>query len=94
MEVLAISPNDRFLYGIMQSALLQDHGLKPGTTDRLGLNNRILKIDLLTGKKQEYVYVLDVIGQGQGVSELLAINDHEFQDSFFRYRKSMHVIYS
>ncbi len=78
MEGLAISPNDRFLFGIMQNALLQDHGLNPGTTDRLGLNNRILKIDLLTGRKHEYVYVLDAINRGQGVSEILAINDHEF----------------
>src|SRR5262245_39431715 len=78
MEGLAISPNDRFLFGIMQNALIQDNGLNPGTTDRLGLNNRILKIDLLTGKKQEYVYVLDAINRGQGVSEILAINDHEF----------------
>ena len=80
MEGLAISPNDRFLYGIMQSALLQDNGLEApqGRLDRLGLNNRILKIDLLTGKKQEYVYVLDAINRGQGVSEILAINDHEF----------------
>ncbi|HEU0180182.1 MAG TPA: esterase-like activity of phytase family protein [Blastocatellia bacterium] len=78
MEGLAISPNDRFLFGMMQNALIQDHGLNPGTTDRLGLNNRILKIDLLTGRKQEYVYVLDAINRGQGVSEILAINDHEF----------------
>jgi len=78
MEGLAISPNDRFLFGIMQNALLQDNGLNPGTTDRRGLNNRILKIDLLTGRKHEYVYVLDAINRGQGVSEILAINDHEF----------------
>lgn len=78
MEGLAISPNDRYLYGMMQNALIQDNGLVPGTTDRLGLNNRILKIDLLTGKKQEFVYVLDAINRGQGVSEILAINDHEF----------------
>jgi phytase-like protein len=78
MEGLAISPNDRFLFGIMQNALIQDNGLEPGDTDRLGLNNRILKIDLLTGRKQEFVYVLDAINRGQGVSELLAINDHEF----------------
>src|SRR5262245_33605499 len=78
MEGLAISPNGRFLYGIMQNALLQDNGLSPGTTNRLGLNNRILKTDLLTGKTQEYVYVLDAINRGQGVSEILAINDHEF----------------
>jgi phytase-like protein len=78
MEGLAISPNDRFLFGIMQNALLQDNGLNPGTTDRLGLNNRIIKIDLLTGRKHEYVYTLDAINRGQGVSEILAINDHEF----------------
>src|SRR6266508_1086672 len=59
MEGLAISPNDRFLFGIMQNALLQDNGLNPGTTDRLGLNNRILKIDLLTGKK---IYKIDING--------------------------------
>ncbi len=78
MEGLAISPDGRTLFGVMQNALLQDHGLSPGTTDRLGLNNRILKIDLLTGETHEYVYVLEAINRGQGVSEILAINDHEF----------------
>jgi hypothetical protein len=78
MEGLAISPNDRFLFGMMQNALIQDNGLNPGTTDRRGLNNRIIKIDLLTGRKYEYVYVLDAINRGQGTCEILAINDHEF----------------
>src|ERR1044071_4825230 len=78
MEGLAISPDGRTLFGIMQNALIQDHGLNPGTTDRLGLNNRMLKIDLLTGETHEYVYVLDAINRGQGVCEILAINDHEF----------------
>jgi Esterase-like activity of phytase len=78
MEGLAISPDGSTLFGIMQSALLQDHGLVPNTTNRLGLNNRIIKIDLLTGETHEYVYVLDTIGQGQGVSEIVAINNHEF----------------
>ena len=78
MEGLAISPDGRTLFGIMQNALIQDHGLNPGTTDRLGLNNRILKVDLATGETHEYVYVLDAINRGQGVCEILAINDHEF----------------
>ena len=78
MEGLAISPDGTTLFGIMQNALIQDHGLNPGTTDRLGLNNRILKIDLVTGETHEYVYVLDAINRGQGVCEILAINDHEF----------------
>jgi len=85
MEGLAISPDGTTLFGIMQNALIQDHGLvtpfpinpneAPG---RLGINNRTLKIDLLTGETHEYVYVLDAINRGQGVSEILAINDHEF----------------
>jgi hypothetical protein len=79
MEGLAISPDGSTLFGIMQNALLQDHGLNPPpSTDRLGLNNRILKVDLATGATHEYVYVLDAINRGQGVCELLAINDHEF----------------
>ena len=78
MEGLAISPDGRTLFGMMQNALLQDNGLTAGTTDRRGLNNRILKIDLTTGETREYVYVLDAINRGQGVSEILAVNDHEF----------------
>jgi hypothetical protein len=57
---------------------------------RRGLNNRILTIDVTTGETHEYVYVMDGIpptppavgpplpGQGRGVNEMLAINDHEF----------------
>ena len=76
MEGLAISPDGKTLFGIMQNALIQDHGLSG--TDRVGLNNRILKLDLATGETHEYVYVVDAINRGQGVCEILAINDHEF----------------
>ncbi len=78
MEGLAISPDGRFLFGIMQNALIQDNGLTPGTTNRVGLNNRILMIDLMTGQTREFVYIVDAINRGQGVSEILAINDREF----------------
>ena len=78
MEGLAISPDGGTLFGIMQNALLQDFGLAAGTTDRLGVNNRILRVDLATGETQEFVYVVEAINRGQGVSEILAINDHEF----------------
>jgi hypothetical protein len=76
MEGLAITPDGGTLVGIMQNALIQDNGLSG--LDRLGLNNRILTVDLKTGATHEYVYVLDAINRGQGVSEILAINDHEF----------------
>ncbi len=78
MEGLAISPDGGTLYGIMQNALLQDHALGPGTTDRISVYTRILRIDVATGDTSEYVYPLVASNRGQGVSEILAINDHEF----------------
>lgn len=56
---------------------VQDHGINPATIGRIGVNNRILTFDLLTGRTREYVYVMDAV-QGRGVNEILAINDHEF----------------
>ena len=77
MEGLAITPDGRMLVGIMQSALIQDNGLNTATPPgRRGLNNRILTIDVETGATREYVYTLDAIGNGRGVNEILAINDH------------------
>ena len=78
MEGLTITSDGRTLVGIMQNALLQDNGVDPVTIGRTGLNNRILTVDLLTGKTHEYVYVMDAINQGRGVNEMLAINSHEF----------------
>lgn len=83
MEGLAITPDGRMLVGIMQNALLQDHGLildVDGLPARRGLNNRILTLDLETGETHEYVYQMDgpALNQGRGVNDLLAVNDHEF----------------
>jgi len=78
MEGLAISPDGTTLFGMMQNALLQDAALTPGTIDRVSVNTRILKVDLASGRTEEYVYVLDAFNRGQGISEILAINDHEF----------------
>lgn len=78
MEGLAITPDGKKLVGIMQNALLQDNALNPGTTDRISVNTRILTVDIATGQTHEYVYVLEASNRGQGVSEILAINDHEF----------------
>jgi hypothetical protein len=78
MEGLAISPDGTTLAGIMQNALLQDGALTPGTTDRVGLNNRILTIDVPSGATHEYVYRIEAANRGQGVSEILAINNHQF----------------
>ena len=86
MEGLTISPDGRYLFGLMQNALIQDNGLNydplaltpPEPPGRRGLNTRLLKVDLKTGATWEYVYVVDAIGNGRGLNDLLAINDHEF----------------
>jgi hypothetical protein len=70
MEGLAITPDGRTLVGAMQSPLLQDGG-----TDT-GQNVRIVAIDIATGRTREYAYQLDTLKTT--ISEILAINNHEF----------------
>jgi hypothetical protein len=78
MEGLVITPDGTTLFGMMQNALLQDEALIPGTVTRRSRNTRILQMDVVTGVTREYAYVLDTAGSGQGISEILAINDHQF----------------
>ncbi len=75
MEGLAISPDGTKLYGIMQSALIQDHGLD-AANKRKGVYNRILELDLATLVTREYVYPLEKAKNG--VNEILAVDDHRF----------------
>jgi len=75
MEGLAISPDGKKLYGIMQNALIQDGALN-SSNSRRGVNNRILEIDLETGATRELLYQLD--NRSNGVNEIVAINDHAF----------------
>jgi len=65
MEGLALTPDGKTLVGIMQAPLLQD-------TNK---NVRIVTIDIETGATEEYAYQLT---NGSGVSEILALNNHEF----------------
>jgi hypothetical protein len=69
MEGLAISPDGTKLYGAMQSPLIQDGGRK-------GKNVRILEVDLKSGAQREFLYPLE--SSKTALSEILAINDHEF----------------
>lgn len=75
MEGLAITPDGKTLVGIMQSPLIQDNGLD-ANLKRVGKNVRILTVDLATNTTKEFVYQLD--DKGYGISEIVAINDHEF----------------
>jgi hypothetical protein len=71
MEGLAITPDGRTLVGIMQNALIQDAAQGGAAANLL----RIVAIDVRSGATNEYAYLLTT---GSGVSEILAINDHEF----------------
>jgi hypothetical protein len=65
MEGLAITPDGRMLVGVMQANLEQDKKK----------SLRLVTIDVVTGATHEYAYKLT---DGSGVSEILAVNDHEF----------------
>jgi hypothetical protein len=69
MEGLAITPDGGKLLGALQSPLLQDGG-------RQGVNVRLLEIDVKSGASREFLYPL--AAAGLVVSEVLAVNDHEF----------------
>lgn len=75
MEGLAISPDGQVLFGLMQNPLLQDGALN-SSLSRVGVNNRLLTVDLVTGQTHEYLYQLDA--GNLGTNEILAINDHQF----------------
>lgn len=71
-EGLAISPDGKYAYAMLQSAML-DEGAGSGSV------NRIVKFDVSTGEAVgQYAYQMKQSGQGQGISSLVAINDHEF----------------
>jgi hypothetical protein len=65
MEGLAITPDGKTLVGVMQAPLLQDASKQI----------RLVTIDIATGATKEFGYRLTT---GSGVSEIVALNDHEF----------------
>ncbi len=70
MEGLAITPDGLTLVGIIQAPLIQD--ANEGATKLL----RIVTIDIASGNvTHQYAYLLTT---GSGVSEMLALNEHEF----------------
>ena len=70
MEGLAITPDGKTLVGIVQAPLIQDAA--SNSTARMV---RIVTIDVATGVTRQYGYNLT---NGTGVSEIVAINDHQF----------------
>ena len=70
MEGLAITPDGKTLIGMMQAPLAQDTAV--GTPNTF---LRIVTIDVASGATKEFGYKLTA---GTGVSEIVALNDHEF----------------
>jgi hypothetical protein len=71
-EGLAISPDGRTVYAMLQSAML-DEGGGNGTV------NRIVAFDTRTARPlAQYAYRMDGSSQGRGISALVALNEHEF----------------
>jgi hypothetical protein len=71
-EGLAISPDGRTAYAMLQSAMLDEGGSN-------GTLNRIVAFDTRTARPQaQYAYRMDGSSQGRGISALVAINEHEF----------------
>jgi len=71
MEGLAITPDGKTLIGIMQNALIQDAAQGGAAKNLL----RLVSIDIRAGRTKQYAYLLTT---GSGVSEILALNNHEF----------------
>jgi hypothetical protein len=71
-EGLAVSPDGRYVYAMLQSAMLDEGGSD-------GKVVRIVKFDNDTRRAvAQYAYEMKRSGQGQGISALVALNDHEF----------------
>jgi hypothetical protein len=72
-EGLAISPDGNYAFAALQSPTLDEGGSGNGRY------TRIVKFDMATGLAvAQYAYLMDRSGQGQGVSALVALNDHSF----------------
>ncbi|HTE16658.1 MAG TPA: esterase-like activity of phytase family protein, partial [Burkholderiales bacterium] len=72
-EGLAITPDGKFAFAMLQSSMLDEGG---GNNGRY---TRIVKFDVVTGQAVgQYAYLMDRSGQGQGISSLVALNDNEF----------------
>lgn len=72
MEGLALSPSGRYLTGLIQSPLLQDMQRdEAGVLS--GFNSRLLRVDLQTGRQQQFVYRQDLAKNK--LHEILAVDD-------------------
>lgn len=82
LEGLAISPDGRFAYAMLQNGTVSDGNASGGSLNR-GMYARIVQYDTDTGAAVgQYAYRLDGAGpapaQGRGISAIVALDDHRF----------------
>lgn len=71
-EGLAISPDGRFVFAMLQSAMLDEGGAN-------GEYARIVRYDASTGLPvAQYAYRMDTAARGRGISALVALGDDKF----------------
>ena len=74
-EGLAISPDGKFVYAVLQNGTVQDGW----SASSRGLYSRIVKFDTATGQAVgQYAYKLESAGQGRGISALVALGNDKF----------------
>lgn len=75
LEGLAISPDGKKLYGLMQGPLLQD-GARDDKGLRAGSYCRIVEIEIASNATREFLYALD--HPSLGLNEIVAMGDEQF----------------
>lgn len=76
MEGLAISPNQKMLFGLLQSSLLQDSERVPDAKRGVGESCRMVQISVNGKTKKELLYHLD--DPQYGLNEVCAADRHHF----------------
>ena len=75
LEALAISPDGRYAYAVLQNGTVQDGW----TAASRGTYTRIVKVDTQTGAAVgQYAYKLESAAQGRGISALVALGNDKF----------------
>ncbi len=80
-EGLAISPDGQYAYAMLQNGTRNDgYTIDPNTgAGTRGIYTRIVKYEIATGKAvAQYAYKLESIGQGRGISALVALGNDKF----------------
>ncbi len=75
LEGLALSPDEKRLYAIFQSPLLQDNA-RDRTGNKIGQNVRIYELDIESHESRQFVYTLD--SPETAISEIMPFGDKSF----------------